>query len=203
MLLYSPYPSQRARQIAADVAGVLAVVAVVLITLAVVTAIRAVAELGRQLEAAGGSISEGLTAAGERLGRIPLIGDAVSRPFDAAAGAGDSVSEAGVAVIDVVEATAVAVGWIVTLSLLALLAIVWVVPRARFALRRRRAQRMIAAGMSTDTFAVRALATARLSVLGRVHPDPGSALLAGDRSTIRALAGLELRRLGVAPDLLP
>lgn len=140
MLPYSPYPAQRARQIAADAAGILAVVAVVIVTSAVVAAIRAVAELGRQLEAAGGSISEGLSAAGERLGGIPLIGDAVSRPFDAAAGAGDSVSDAGAAVID---------------------------------------------------------------ALGRVHPDPGSALLAGDRSTIRALAELELRRLGVASDLLP
>lgn len=203
MLPYSPYPAQRARQIAADAAGILAVVAVVIVTSAVVAAIRAVAELGRQLEAAGGSISEGLSAAGERLGGIPLIGDAVSRPFDAAAGAGDSVSDAGVAVIDVVETAAVIAGWVVALSLLTLIALVWVWPRVRFVLRRRRAERMIAAGMSTDTFAVRALATARLGALGRVHPDPGSALLAGDSSTIRALAELELRRLGVASDLLP
>lgn len=203
MLLYSPYPSQRSRQIAADVSGLLAVIAVVVITSSVVAAIRAVAELGRRLEAAGGSMSEGLSAAGDRLGGIPLIGDAIRQPLDAAAGAGDSVSDAGIAVIDTVETAAVVAGWIVALSLLALIALVWVWPRARFALRRRRAQRMIAAGMSTETFAVRALATARLSALGRVHPDPGAALLAGDRSTIRALADLELRRLGVASDLLP
>ncbi|BAU32224.1 hypothetical protein [Microcella alkaliphila] len=136
MLPYSPYPAQRARQIAADAAGILAVVAVVIVTSAVVAAIRAVAELGRQLEAAGGSISEGLSAAGERLGGIPLIGDAVSRPFDAAAGAGDSVSDAGAAVIDVVETAAVIAGWVVALSLLTLIALVWVWPRVRFVLRR-------------------------------------------------------------------
>lgn len=202
-MLYSPYPPQRARQLAADAVGIVAAIAVVVITSTVVAAIRAVAELGRQLETAGGSISEGLSTAGERLGGIPLIGDAVSRPFDAAAGAGDSVSDAGLAVVDVVETTAVVAGWIVALSLLALLSLVWVWPRARFVVRRGRAERMIAAGMSTNTFALRALATARLSALGRVHPDPGSVLLAGDESTIRALAELELRRLGVAKDRLP
>ncbi|MGY6496976.1 MAG: hypothetical protein ACXIUP_01995 [Microcella sp.] len=202
-MLYSPYPPQRARQLAADAVGIVAAIAVVVITSTVVAAIRAVAELGRQLETAGGSISEGLSTAGERLGGIPLIGDAVTRPFDAAAGAGDSVSDAGLAVVDVVETTAVVAGWIVALSLLALLSLVWVWPRARFVVRRGRAERMIAAGMSTNTFALRALATARLSALGRVHPDPGSVLLAGDESTIRALAELELRRLGVAKDRLP
>lgn|GEM_PF-5103060 len=105
--------------------------------------------------------------------------------------------------IDVVDTAAVLAGWIVALGLLTLIAFVWVWPRVRFVQRRRGAERMIAAGMSTGTFAVRALATARLGALGRVHPDPGSALLAGDRSTIRALAELELRRLGVASDLLP
>lgn len=203
MLLYSPYAAQRTRQLIADLLGVVAVVGVVIVTTAVVGAIRALAEVGRQLEAAGGSISTGLADAGERLGSIPLIGDSVASPFTAAAGAGTSVSDTGTAVIDIVEAAAVAAGWVVALSLLAILALVWIAPRARFALRRRRAERMLAAGMGADTFALRALATARLSALGRVHPDPGGAVLAGDRAAIRAVAELQLRRLGVAHTRLP
>lgn len=203
MLLYSPYAAQRTRQLIADLLGVVAVVGVVIVTTAVVGAIRALAEVGRQLEAAGGSISTGLADAGERLGSIPLIGDTVASPLAAAAGAGTSVSDTGAAVIDIVESAAVVAGWVVALSLFAVLALVWIAPRARFALRRRRAERMLAAGMGADTLALRALATSRLSALGRVHPDPGGAVLAGDRAAIRALAELQLRRLGVAHTRLP
>lgn len=203
MILYSPYSGQRVRQVVADAAGVIAVVVTVLVTSAVVTGIRALAELGRQLEEAGGSITEGLTSAGDRLAGIPLIGDAIAAPFTNAAGAGDSVSDTGTAIIDIVETTATIAGWIVALALLSIIALVWVVPRARFVVRRRRAERMLTAGMGADTFALRAIATARLSALGRVHPDPGAAVRAGDTAAIRGLAELQLRRLGVAPDLLP
>lgn len=203
MVLYSAYSAHRLRQILADIAGVLAIVGVIIVTSAVVGAIRALAELGRQLETAGGSISAGLVDAGERLGAIPLIGDSVAGPFRAAAGAGDAVSGTGTTVVDTVESLAVAAGWLVALSLFAVLVLVWLVPRALFVLRRRRAERMIAAGMRADTFALRALATTRLSALGRVHPDPGAAILARDTVAVRALAELELRRLGVARDRLP
>lgn len=203
MLPYSPYSVQRTRQVMADVAGVLAVIAVIILTQTVVAAIRGLAELGRQLESAGGSISSGLSSAGERLSGIPLIGDTVSQPFTAAAGAGGAVSDTGTALIDVIETAAVAAGWIVALTLLALLSLVWLTPRLRFIVRRRRAERTIAAGMGADTFALRAVATARLGALGHVHPDPGAAIRAGDDAVIRALAELHLRRLGVARELLP
>lgn len=203
MLLYSPYSVQRTRQVMADVAGVLAVIAVIILTQTVVAAIRGLAELGRQLESVGGSISSGLSSAGERLSGIPLIGDTVSQPFTAAAGAGGAVSDTGTALIEVIETAAVAAGWIVALTLLALLSLVWLTPRLRFIVRRRRAERMIAAGMGADTFALRAVATARLGALGHVHPDPGGAIRAGDDAVIRALAELHLRRLGVARELLP
>ena len=48
-----------------------------------------------------------------------------------------------------------------------------------------------------DLLALRALARQPLRRLRAIHPDPVSAWRAGDTSTLDALAGLELRTLGL------
>lgn len=203
MSLYSDYPAVRTRQIIADGVGLVLVIVVVSVAAAVTATIRALGAFGRDLEQAGLDFEAGLSDAAETLGDVPLIGDGIRGPFDAAAGAGAGVAEAGRAQQAFVEAVALGVGWSVAVVPLVLLALIWVLPRVRFALRSSRLRSMIARGMSADTLAARAVARAPLHELAVVHPDPAAAWRANDPAAIRALAGLELRRAGIRADALP
>lgn len=203
MSLYSDYPAARTRQIIADAFGLVAVIVVISMAVAVTTAIRSLGAFGRDLEAAGLDFQTGLTEAAENLGDVPLIGDGIRAPFDAAASAGEQVAAAGRAQQVFVESIAVGAGWAVALVPLILLALLWVLPRVRFARRSRSLRTMIAKGMTADTLAARAVARAPLAQLVAVHPDPGAAWRAHDPAVVRALAGIELRRAGIRADALP
>ncbi|KQV24971.1 hypothetical protein [Yonghaparkia sp. Root332] len=200
---YSSYPAQRARQIIADLVGLAAVILVIITAVSVTTAIRALASFGRDLEAAGESFATGLADAGDQLGAIPLVGEGIRAPLDAAAGAGGAVADAGRGQQELVEAIAVGAGWVVALLPLLVLALVWALPRVLFARRSGLVRRMLAQGLTADTLAARALARQPLRALVGVHPDPAAAWRAGDPDVVRALAGLELRRAGVLPTVLP
>lgn len=203
MTLYSDYSGARVRQIIADIIGVIAVVVVISIALSVAAAIRSLGAFGRDLETAGLDFQQGLTEAAENLGDVPLIGGGIRGPFDLAATAGESVAQAGRAQQALVEGIAVGAGWAVAIIPLLILALVWVAPRVRFALRSSRLRSLIARGMSADTLAARALARAPLATLAAVHPDPAAAWRAQNPEVVRALAGIELRRAGIRADALP
>lgn len=203
MSLYSDYPAARNRQIIGDVAGVIILIIVISIATAVTTAVRAFGAFGRDLERAGLDIQTGLSEAADNLGDVPLIGDGIRGPFDAAASAGESVANAGRAQQAFVEVVAVGAGWAVALVPLVMLALLWVVPRVRFAQRSSRLREMIANGMTSETLAARAVAHAPLRELVAVHPDPGAVWRANNPQALRALAGIELRRAGIRPDALP
>lgn len=202
-MLYSQYPVARTRQIIADVLGVLTTIVVIAIGLAVTAAIRTLAQFGRDLESAGEGFRDGLGQAAQNLGEVPLIGDGIRVPLDAAASAGGAVADAGRGQQQFVELVAVGAGWAVVLFPLLVLALVWVWPRSRFVRRSRTMRRLLESGMTGDTLAVRAMARAPLAELARVHPDPGAAWRAQDAEAIRALAALELRRSGIRPQRLP
>lgn len=203
MGLYSPYPRHRSRQIIADLVGVMVTALVITVAVVVAESIRALGAVGRGLEDAGASITGGLTDAGDALGGIPLVGDAVRAPFDAAATAGGSVTDAGTTLVALIDTLATVVGWLIAFPALLVLLLIWVLPRARFARRSAEARRLISAGLSAETLAVRALVRAPLATLASVHPDAGGAWRDGDPRVVRDLAGLELRRLGIPADALP
>lgn len=203
MSLYSDYPAARTRQIIADVAGVVAVIIVIAIASAVTAAIRTLGSFGRDLEAAGLDFQEGLSGAADALGDVPLIGDSIRGPFDAAASAGASVAEAGRGQQQFVEFVAVSTGLTVALIPLLLLTLLWVLPRVRFVRRSSDLRRMLASGMTADTLAARAVARAPLAQLVAVHPDPAAAWRSHNPNALRALAAIELRRAGIRLDALP
>lgn len=200
---YSSYPRRRALQIAADAAALLVAVLAIIVAVTVADAIRALAAFGRDLERAGAAFGENLAAAGEQLGSVPLVGAGIRAPLDAAAGAGDAVADAGRGQQELVESLAQVAGWTLALVPLLLLALVWAVPRIRFARRSGLVRRMLAAGLTADTLAARAVAQQPLRRLARVHPDPAAAWRSGDPEAVRALAALELRRAGVPLSALP
>jgi len=202
-MLYSQYAAARTRQIIADVLGVIATIIVVSTGLAVTAAIRALGQFGRDLESAGEGIRSGLSDAADNLGEVPLIGGGIRVPLDAAASAGTAVADAGRGQQEFVEFVAVGAGWAVVLFPLLILALIWIWPRSRFVRRSMTMRRLLEAGMTADTLAVRAMARAPLKELARVHPDPGAAWRAQDPDAIRALAALELRRSGIRAQRLP
>jgi len=155
---YSSYPAQRARQIVADLLGLAAVILVIATAVSVTTAIRTLASFGRDLESAGESFAAGLGDAGDQLGAIPLVGEGIRAPLDAAAGAGGAVADAGRGQQELVEAIAVGAGWAVALVPLIVIALIWVLPRMLFARRSGLVRRMLAQGLTADTLAARALA---------------------------------------------
>lgn len=200
---YSSYPRRRALQLAADAAALVVVVLSIVAAVTVADAIRALAAFGRDLEQAGASFAENLAAAGEQLGGVPLVGEGIRAPLDAAAGAGGAVADAGRSQQELVESLATTVGWVIVVVPLLVLALVWALPRIRFARRSALVRRMLAAGLTADTLAARALAQQPLRRLARVHPDPAAAWRAADARVVRALAELELRRAGVPASALP
>ncbi|UYN84180.1 MAG: hypothetical protein KIT89_02945 [Microcella sp.] len=203
MSLYSDYSAARTRQIIADLIGLVSVAIVITIGVLVTTTIRAFAAFGRDLETAGLDFQTGLTDAAEALGDVPLIGDGIRGPFDLAADAGAAVADAGRSQQALVETVAIGTGATITIVPLLLIALVWLVPRIRFARRSTELRTLIDRGMSADTLAVRALGRASLRDLAAVHPDPAAAWRDRDVDVVRALAAIELRRAGIKPKALP
>ncbi len=199
MSLYSDYPGARTRQIIADVFGAIAVIVVVTIAASIAAAIRTLAAFGRDLETAGLDFQSGLLEAADALGDVPVIGDGIRGPFDLAASGGQAVADAGRGQQQLVEFIAVSVGWSVALVPLLIIALVWLVPRIRFALRSGRMRGMIKQGLTIDTLAARALARAPLAQLVAVHPDPAAAWRSQNPDALRDLAAIELRRAGIRP----
>ena len=145
-------------------------------------------------------MADNLADAGGKVGRVPLVGDELTAPFDRAADAARALAEAGRDQQELVGQPRPRAGrrccWS---SRSALVLFGWLPLRLRWirrasvggdAGRRRPAGR--------DLLALRALATQPLRRLTRIGPDVADG--AGGAATTRrvdALAALELRRLGL------
>lgn len=198
MKLYADHPARRTRQVVTDLAVVAWVVLWVLVARAVHAAVSRLAAPGRTLEDAGASLEAGLGDAAGGVADVPLVGDRLRSPLDAAGGAAGTLTRAGQGLQDGVAQLADVVA--VTVAAWPVLAVVtvWLVMRTRFARRAHAAQTLVAAGAADELFALRALTRAPLRALVRVSDDPAGAWHRRDPDVVRALAELELRRVGVA-----
>ncbi|TCB96563.1 hypothetical protein E0H26_15635 [Micromonospora zingiberis] len=154
---------------------------------------------GQKLEGAGGGLADNLAEAGGKVGRVPLVGDELTGPFERAAGAARSLAEAGQDQQEVVDQLALVLTVAVLFVPLALVVFGWLPLRVRWMRRAGAAAKLAVAPAGRDLLALRALATQPLGKLARVHPDVAAAWRRGDDSTMEALAALELRRLGLRP----
>ena len=147
-------------------------------------------------EEAGNGLAARLDVVARRVPDIPLVGDALRRPFAGAADAGRSLEAAGATAGETIHALALCLGLLV-----AALPIAWWLARTIPARVRWMREAGAATTLRIDAddlhlFALRAAATAPLHELRRVAADPAKALAAGDYA---GLAGLELARLGLRP----
>ncbi len=190
-------PVRRTVQVVMDLVVLGWVVGWFLAARAVRGVVAALAEPFHDLGDTAERIADSVDGASAQLGEVPLVGEQLSAPFQPVSEALRDVTAQTSAQAQVVLDTADLLFWVV-----------WAIPTLTVALlylpaRIRRAREAAAArgfvdGMADlDLFALRAMARAPMAELARIDPDPVAAWRARDQHTIRQLADLELRRVGI------
>ncbi|OEJ30431.1 hypothetical protein [Streptomyces subrutilus] len=201
MRLYAQTRAHRLRQVLADLIAVVLVAAAVRFALAVHEGIMLLAEPGRKVEDAGGSLASGLGDAGEAASNVPLVGGILKKPLLSAAEASNGFSEAGQSMQDTVSRVAdLAAFGLIVASVLFVLAL-WLPPRVRWIRRSARIRGLVDAPGGADLLALRAL-TGPVADLAAVAVPPGGladAWRRGDEQVIGELSRVALRQAGLRP----
>jgi hypothetical protein len=197
MQLYAHLPAQRTRQLAADVGMLAWIVLWVLVARTVHGAVLVLAGPGRAIEDLGDSVAGNMGSAAGVAEDVPIVGDELAAPFHALAEAGGTVSGAGQAAQDAVGTLATVLAVVLVVLPVGWLLLRWLPWRLRYVRDAGAARRLLAGTPDLDVLAARALATAPLPRLAALPPGIGAAWHAGEPAAVRALAALELRRLGL------
>jgi hypothetical protein len=197
--IYADRPAVAARQLVTDLFIIAWVYAWVRAGLWLHELLSRLAVPGEKLEVAGGGIADNLADAGSKVGRVPLVGDELTAPFTRAAEAARALAGAGRDQQEIVADLALAVSIGLVAFPLGLVLFGWLPLRARWVRRAGAALAVRDRPAGRDLLALRALAGRPLRELARLGPDVAEAWRRGDEATIEALAGLELRDLGLAP----
>jgi hypothetical protein len=152
---------------------------------------------GQKLQSAGGGIADNLADAGGKVGRIPLVGDQLVKPFNGAADAARSLADAGREQQQIVGRLAVIMALVAVAVPLALVLFLWLPLRLRWIRRAGVASGVRDQPAGRDLLALRALASQPLNELAKLGPDIAQSWRNGDAEAVDALAALELRRLGL------
>lgn len=192
MVVYAENAGRRAMQVVADLT-------VTVITLVIWRGARATHDLVAALGAPGRRLADTGTRLGaefndfaEAVGATPLAGGALRAPIDALAGTSAQIAGVGTAQDAAAGALADWLGALVLLPAIALV-VTWLVLRVRRA-RQAHAARELRDRGGSELLALRAIATQPLRALAAAGDDPVADWRAG---RVDALAGLELRRLGL------
>ena len=154
---------------------------------------------GQKLESAGTGIADNLADAGSKVGRVPLVGDQLTKPFNGAAGAARSLADAGRQQQEIVGNLALVLALVVVALPLALVLLVWLPRRLSWMRRAGVAGAVRDRPAGRDLLALRALASRPLDELAALGPDIAQSWRNGDAAAVDALAALELKRLGLRP----
>lgn len=201
-VLYADLPARRTVQVVLDLAAATAALLALWLGTLVDDGVDAVGAQVLRAEAAGESLAGGLTDAGDGVAQVPLVGDEVRTPFDRAAEASQGLADTAAETARTVDVLGTGLGVGTALVLLAVVAATYLPSRVRFVLAATAVRRLRAAGdgRDDDLLALRALTSRPLHVLARRVPDAADGWRRDDPATVRALADLELRGLGLAPD---
>lgn len=197
MPLYAQHPALRARQAAADLGMLAWIVLWVLVARTVHRAVLVLAEPGRAVEDLGTSVAGNMDSAAEAAGDVPLVGDELAAPFRALSDASGSVRGAGVAAQDAVATLAFVLAVVLVVLPVGWLLLRWLPWRVVYVREAGAVRRLMAGPPELEILAARAMATAPLPRLAALPAGTGAAWRSGDPAAVRALAGLELARLGL------
>jgi hypothetical protein len=197
---FSPYattPGRVLAQLFSDAAVAVWTAIWVLVGIAVYDAISTIADAGRQVESGTHGIAGNLASAGHGAQHIPVVGDAVSKPLNAASQAASGIADA----VHDLDTTA---SWLAVLLALAVVAppilvaaMPWLFLRLRFFRRKWTVTALVATPAGEQLLALRALTNRSPRKLTGVSADPVGGWRREDPVTIRALAALELRSAGI------
>ena len=194
---YAATPGRALVQIVADISVLLWVVAWYYVAKAVHAALSAIADVGADVQGGANGISSNLNGAGDNAGNIPLAGDALAKPLNAAAGAAQQIADAGHGLDE--KATTLALLLALAVSVPPILAVVvpWLLLRLRFARRAGATAALAKTEGGEDLLALRALANRPMPQLLKVTADPLEGWRTGDPEVVGRLAKLELRSAGL------
>jgi hypothetical protein len=154
---------------------------------------------GQKLQEAGTGIAGNLGDIGGKVGRVPLVGDELTAPFNKAADAANSIAEAGRQQQEVVDNLALTMALLIIAVPLALVLFLWLPLRLRWMRRAAVAAKVRNEPAGQDLLALRALASRPLNELAKLGPDIAQSWRNGDAAAVQALAALELKDLGLKP----
>jgi hypothetical protein len=192
--LYAEVAWMRTRQILGDLATVFWIAVWVLIGTRITTLVDRLQGPGRTLEESGSGFARNLSSIAERVPNVPVIGDDLRAPFDAAAQAGTSLASAGQTHQEVVHTLALWLGVLIAVIPIGYVLLKYVPSRMRWIREATAAARFRIEAEDLQLFAIRAVATKPLYELRKVCDDPGRALAEKD---YEPLASLELQSLGL------
>lgn len=197
MTWYSELPARKARQILGDAWLVAWSALWIWVAFRLHDLIMNLAAPGLAIASGATDLAASIDDAGETVGSLPLVGDAVSAPFESMSDAALAIAAAGQTTADAVSLLARFLS--IALALLAIMswAVIWVPIRIAFIRRATAARRFVDANEDLDLFALRAMARQPLHVLAGITDDPAGAWRRRDQAVIRELAALELRSEGL------
>ena len=185
------------RQLLTDILVVIWVYAWVRAGLWVHDMVEKLAVPGQKMQDAGGGLADNLSDAGGKVGRVPLVGDQLVKPFNGAADAARSLADAGRQSQEVVGKMAIILALVAVAVPLALILFGWLPLRLRWIRRAGVAATVRDQPAGRDLLALRALASQPLNQLTKLGPDIAQSWRNGDASAVDALAALELKQLGL------
>jgi hypothetical protein len=194
MKLYAETPYLRTRQALLDAGFFIWTFVWVNIGMRLHDLVARLASPGKDIESAGSGFASNLDAISERVPGLPLIGDSLRTPFEAAAGAGRALESAGQTHQEVVMTLALWLGVLLAAIPILYLSIKYLPGRIAWIREAGAAASLRLDGDDLRLFAFRAIANRPFYELRRACPDPGKALATGDYAP---LAELELNALGL------
>ncbi len=196
---YADTPARRSRQVATDLAVALWCALWLLVGVAVHGAVSSLVSPTLALADGADRTAEQLDRGGDGLAGLPLVGSDSAAPLRSAADAVTDIAASTTRLADVVADLALLLAVLVPLTPVALVLLLWLPARLRFARRAGAARSLLDAGADPQLFALRALTTQPLPRLAAVSADPVGDWRRGDPAVTARLAALELDRLGLRP----
>jgi hypothetical protein len=197
MGIYAKRPAKMIGQLVGDGFVVLWAIGWAIVAIFVHRVIEVLATPARETARTAMRLAENFRQAAAEAAKVPVAGEQMRRPLDAAAGTlGNLIDSANDQVVSI-ERLALIVGWLVFLIPVATVVAFWLPRRIRFYRQAHASQVFLDSLADLDLFALRAMAAQPLYVLAEISDDPVQAWRSGDREVINKLAEIELRRNGL------
>jgi hypothetical protein len=199
MKLYADTPGRFSRQLLGDLVVVGWVALWVWLALQLRERLLRLAGPGESLQRAGTSFTGSLNDAGDKVGRLPVVGDDVAGAFRQAGGAGDTIADAGRRQVDAVHQLALFVPGLLLLLAAGIVVALWLPARVRWTREAGAVRRLLSGPDALEVFATRAVVRRSTRELAALPEATVTRWRAGDEDAATALAALELRSLGLRP----